>query len=139
VNDLDPDVPSPPTDLRSGVHDMPPGFTDGSVLEDLTRAGWATATVDLNGAESKADIIEAVAASLGFPDWVGRNWDALDDALDDLSWWPASSQGRLFVVLGAGQLGRTRTDDVAMLIDVLDLAARRWAETGSPLVVLLET
>ena len=117
MNDLDPDVPSLPTDLRSGVHDMPPGLTDGSVLEGLTRAGWATGTVDLNGAESKADIIEAVAASLGFPDWVGRNWDALDDALDALSWWPASSQGRLFVVLGAG-----RTAVLLHLVDlVLDL------------------
>jgi RNAse (barnase) inhibitor barstar len=37
----------------------------------------------------KDDFYDAVAAALSFPDWFGRNLDALHDCLGDLSWLPA--------------------------------------------------
>ena len=36
----------------------------------------------------KDDFYDAVAAALSFPDWFGRNLDALHDCLGDLSWLP---------------------------------------------------
>ena len=39
-------------------------------------------------AGSKAELLDAVAEALEFPAWTGRNWDALADALADLSWLP---------------------------------------------------
>jgi hypothetical protein len=91
--------------------------------------------VDLAEAADKAAILEAMGRGLVFPAWVGHNWDALDDALRDLSWWPAGTRGRLIVIRGASRGGSPR--DRETLHDVLATAAARWAASGTPLVVLL--
>ena len=103
----------------------------------LERAGWAAAVVDLAGAADKSAVLEAFARSLAFPAWVGRNWDALDDALRDLSWWPAGRRGRVIVVRGAGRTAMSAPRDRETLPDVLVTAGNRWAVTDTPLVVLL--
>lgn len=36
--------------------------------------------------QGKAELLERVALALSFPDYFGRNWDALIDCLSDLSW-----------------------------------------------------
>ncbi|HEV7651284.1 MAG TPA: barstar family protein [Actinophytocola sp.] len=46
-------------------------------------------TIDGTQIRSKDDFYTAVAAALSFPDWFGRNLDALADCLRDLSWLPA--------------------------------------------------
>jgi RNAse (barnase) inhibitor barstar len=38
----------------------------------------------VSGGEDKASVLDAFARDLGLPDWFGRNWDALLDALRDL-------------------------------------------------------
>lgn len=45
-------------------------------------------TIDGSGIRSKGEFYAAVAAALSFPDWFGRNLDALHDCLRDLSWLP---------------------------------------------------
>ncbi|MGH3761383.1 barstar family protein [Actinophytocola sp.] len=45
--------------------------------------------IDGTAIRSKAEFYDAVAAALSFPDWFGRNLDALYDCLRDLSWLPA--------------------------------------------------
>lgn len=39
--------------------------------------------------QGKDDFYDAVADALSFPEWFGRNLDALFDSLRDLSWLPA--------------------------------------------------
>ena len=38
----------------------------------------------VSGGDDKAGVLDAFATDLGLPDWFGRNWDALVDALRDL-------------------------------------------------------
>jgi RNAse (barnase) inhibitor barstar len=45
--------------------------------------------IDGTRIRSKGEFYDAVAAALSFPDWFGRNLDALYDCLRDLSWLPA--------------------------------------------------
>ena len=45
--------------------------------------------IDGTRIRSKDDFYTEVAAALSFPDWFGRNLDALADCLRDLSWLPA--------------------------------------------------
>jgi RNAse (barnase) inhibitor barstar len=45
------------------------------------------------GITSKMDLLLALQAALRFPSYFGRNWDALDECLRDLSWLPAGSVG----------------------------------------------
>ena len=66
--------------------------------------------------------IEAIAKALGFPDWFGGNWDALEDCLGDLSW----LRPPVRLVLRNFRKG----DDLGVLIDVLSSAAAFWDEQG---------
>lgn len=50
------------------------------------RASGRTLTIPPVG--SRAAFIDAVLAAVQAPGWAGRNWDALDDVLGDLSWLP---------------------------------------------------
>ena len=57
---------------------------------DEARAAHPDATPHLvDGPGSKAKFMTAIAAALSFPDWFGRNLDALQDCVRDLSWLPA--------------------------------------------------
>src|SRR5690606_7438472 len=60
---------------------------DRGGLDDVARGlGFAAVAIDLSGCRDKDEAFERFAAALRFPDWFGRNWDALADCLDDLSW-----------------------------------------------------
>ena len=124
-------------DLAPGVYQLRSRSATTAIRGRLAVAGWATALVPLEGATDKGAIIEAFAGGLAFPDWVGRNWDALDDALRDLSWWPPGPRGRLIVVRGASRATTGTAGDREIVRDVLETAAASWSLTDSPLVVLL--
>ena len=44
----------------------------------------------------KSELLKNIAQALGFPDWFGHNWDALEDCLSDLSWREAPGYVLLF-------------------------------------------
>src|SRR3546814_314131 len=58
---------------------------DREGLDEVARElGHAVAAIDLAGCRDKDDVLDRFAAALHFPDWFGRNWDALADCLGDL-------------------------------------------------------
>lgn len=124
-------------DLPPGVHRLRSRSATTALLSGLERSGWTTRVVDLADSVDKAALLAAVERALGFPAWVGRNWDALDDALRDLSWWPAGARGRVILVRGAGRASMATARDREVLRSVLETAVDRWAPTPTPLVVLL--
>jgi hypothetical protein len=83
--------------------------------------GWSP--VVISGPIDKPGLLAAFATAARFPSWVGRNWDALDDALRDLSWLPA---GDVLVVVDDPE-GRLDPAAAATLADILDGASRFWA------------
>ncbi len=120
-----------------GVHRMESAALLPTVIADFASAGWSTALVDLSAAEDKAAILDAFARALAFPAWVGRNWDALDDAMGDLSWWPPGPRGRLVAVVGTDRQTVGTAPDRVVTLDILDSATTRQATTSNPLIVLL--
>ena len=90
------------------------------------------ARIALQGITDKAALLRKIAATLGFPDWFGGNWDALEDCLTDLSW--RQAQGHVLVLEGFQFLPE---DDLGVLIDVLISAAEFWADQGKPFFAVL--
>ena len=82
--------------------------------------------IDLAGCVDKARALELIGEALQFPDWVGDNWDALADALNDLSWLPAN--GYLLLLEHASAWRERAGDDFEVLLDILNEAATTWAE-----------
>jgi len=73
----------------------------------------------------KVQLLKDLAVALGFPDWFGHNWDALEDCLTDLSWRDASAHVLLIENPKPG-------DDLGVLIDILRSSAESWAARGKP-------
>jgi hypothetical protein len=74
---------------------------------------------------SEKNIFAAFAEALAFPDWFGRNWDALEDCLGDLSW--RKADGHVLLIAGFDGVSR---DDLGVLRDVLASSAEFWAGRG---------
>ena len=107
---------------RSGVYRTTRG---APVLDAAREAGLDAARIDAEQA-----LFERVAQALDFPDWFGRNWDALEDCLGDLSWRGAAGQVLLFE-------GYPRGAELRQLLDVLRSSAQYWAPRGRPFFAVL--
>ncbi|MCY7418179.1 MAG: barstar family protein [Chloroflexi bacterium] len=123
--------------LAPGVHRLRSRASTAEALAHLALVGWSARVVDLTTVTDKAGVLDAFGAGLLFPEWVGRNWDALSDALRDLSWWQSGERGRAIIVAGAGRLDPGLEPDWHILCDILQEAADRWRTTPAPLGVLV--
>ncbi|MFE6779394.1 barstar family protein [Streptomyces sp. NPDC057702] len=92
------------------------------------------AELDLDGAGDESTFFERCARDLDLPTWFGRNWDALDDCLRDLSWWGRPS-GYEIHVNGWQHLRATAPDVARTAADVLADAMEYWSSRGTPLAV----
>jgi hypothetical protein len=90
---------------------------------DLT--GRLVVTLDLHGVTDKAGLMDRTARALTLPDWFGRNWDALEDVLGDLSW--RSGDGHVLLLRSYPQ-----GEELGILLDVLRSSAEYWAQRGKP-------
>ena len=54
--------------------------------DSVQRAGFSLFEVDIAGAHGRGEVLAEMARAIQAPDWFGHNWDALADALGDLSW-----------------------------------------------------
>jgi len=103
---------------------------EDDVIATARSVGTVAARVPLAGAGAKQELLRRFAEALGFPDWFGANWDALEDCLTDLSWRPA--EGYLLLLEGASGLEDLSAEDREMLLDILQASARFWAGQGTP-------
>ena len=103
---------------KSGVY-AAPHVED--VLDATRDSELRVARIDLGGVAEKDAMLDRIAVALRFPDWFGRNWDALEDCLADLSW----STARGHVLLFENAKG-VSSSDRKTLTEILDAAAARW-------------
>lgn len=80
--------------------------------------------VDLSKVTTKNELLDAFATALDFPSYFGRNWDALNDCLTDLSWLDA--RGWQLNVSGSAAFERNHPKSFATLREVLANAADYW-------------
>ncbi|WP_203338157.1 barstar family protein [Nocardioides limicola] len=63
------------------THDLPAS----AAVDALLAAGWRVATADTAGVEDRREVLGRIGEALGFPETFGRNLDALNDSLDDVT------------------------------------------------------
>jgi len=103
--------------VRSGVYRT----REDKAILDATRG----AKLDVVTVEAKENLFDNLAQALAFPAWFGRNWDALEDVLGDLSWRKGDGHIVVFRTYPAGE-------DFGILVDVLRTTAEYWAGRGKP-------
>jgi len=85
------------------------------------------------GIETKAALMNAVDNALKLPDYFGRNWDALEECIRDLSWLP---EGSIVLVHEDVPLMNDRASLRTYLSILMD-AIRKWAETSARRLVVV--
>lgn len=120
---------------RSGVYHAP-GKDLADLLAAAEDAGMAVFRIDLADTADKGDFFNRLATTLRFPDWFGRNWDALADCLGDLSWLPA--EGYLILFEHCDGFRASHGGDFATALQVLASACEAWCEEGVPFWVLVD-
>ncbi|WP_329104055.1 barstar family protein [Streptomyces sp. NBC_01439] len=100
-------------------------------LEAAEAAGRTVVRLDLSGVRSKAELMRRCGDALRLPEWVGGNWDALADALRDLSWVPSPSGGGWLVAVTSWRgYADARPGEWETLVEVLEEAVGFWRERG---------
>lgn len=120
---------------RAGVYRLPPARS-AELLATARQCEFARFHIDLAGVRDKQGFLAVLAKELAFPAWFGRNWDALDDCLADMSW----HQGKGFLVIFAhwGDFLAGAPLEFAMALRVFAAAADAWREEGVPFWILFE-
>ncbi len=120
---------------QAGVYGVGDGDL-GGLAAAARDAGLKVLRVDMEGCIDKRTLLMRIGTQLDFPPGWGRNWDALSDALRDLSWLPANGYALLFS--DADDLRQASSDDFDTLLDVLSEASLGWAGDNVPFWAFLE-
>lgn len=106
-------------DVARGAYRSHPSYDVGSVRATAEEAGWSFALLD--GVLTVSELHDALVIALHFPDYYGRNLDALNDCLRDI-------EPRTVVLWeGWGEFAESEPWTFAVAVDLL----------GSVLVLLL--
>lgn len=127
-----------PGDLRRsrpGVYVTADATDAADLAEELAAGGRVCFVGDLTAAVDKEGIIATLGAALGAPAWFGHNWDALVDALRDLSWRPA--EGYVLLLDGCATPARRATAAWAVLVDICRSTVAWWTDQDVPFHVVL--
>jgi len=109
---------------------------EGPSEDELEQRGIALVRIHADRVEDETGLLDALADGFSFPDYFGRNWDAVDECLRDLSWLPAD--GYVLVVRGADDLWRRNPRLPAKLVRSWLFCAERWARRDTPFHLVFE-
>jgi RNAse (barnase) inhibitor barstar len=115
---------------RSGVYRV----AQADEIIDATRGSELDVVrIDLTDASDKDQLLAQIASALAFPRWFGRNWDALEDCLSDLSW--RRGEGHVLIVEGFEDVHARRRDEFGVLLDIFTSSAQYWQQRDRPFFV----
>lgn len=97
------------------------------------QAGFALFEADVAAVQSKGEFLAAIAQAIHAPEWFGHNWDALADALGDLSWHLAP--GYVLLLLNGGETLGLSAADHAIATGIFADTVNFWKLQGKPLWV----
>lgn len=112
---------------------------------DYSQAGALTiARVAGSGSRTKAALMDSLAKALAFPNYFGRNWDALSDTLSTLGDWVAPRRGHVIVVTDADQVLCEEPQEMEVFFGVVEdasialAAADDWGSEYRGILLVLE-
>ncbi len=117
---------------QSGVRQL---TADPNEIERAAKAaGLVVVRIDLARLASKTGLLGRAARALRFPEWFGKNWDALNDCLTDLSW--LDGKGWVIIFENAKSLSERKPQVFQNAVEVFQSASDYWRRAGKPFWVL---
>jgi RNAse (barnase) inhibitor barstar len=106
--------------------------------DDIERAakaaGLVVVRIDLARLASKTGLLGRAARALKFPEWFGKNWDALNDCLTDLSW--LQGNGWVMILENSKGFAERKPQLFQDAVEVFQAASDYWRRAGKPFWVL---
>ena len=113
---------------QSGVRQL---TADPNDIERAAKAaGLFVVRVDLAHLGSKTGFLGRAAKALKFPEWFGKNWDALNDCLTDLSW--LHGNGWVIIFENGKALAERKPQVFQNAVEVFQSASDHWRRAGKP-------
>ncbi len=120
----------------SGVYFLE-GYPTSEELEELARSeSLAFFLIPGEDVTDKDQFLGRCAEALYFPDYFGKNWDALDDCLTDMSWHEAG--GYLILFRNCDAFAVESPEDFETALQVFNDSAEFWREQGKLFLVLVQ-
>jgi hypothetical protein len=121
--------------MAPGVYRFPSRAAVATLQEEAADAGWRLFPLDGAGIHDKASFLAAARQAFAMPGYVGNNWDAYEEAVNDLAWAPAAG----YVVLydDAANFDAHDPQGLTTALDILATAAGNWQAAGKPFYTLL--
>lgn len=84
--------------------------------------------IDIDGSEmkTKEQLMIIMKEALSFPDYFGMNWDALDEAIKDLSWLEDTNAISANIMNSNKVLADTTEKDCNIFKQIMDSAVTYW-------------
>lgn len=101
-----------------------------TVKKELSTFPMTKFEVDASSINSDETLFSEISISLGFPDYFGGNWDALDECLSDMEW--NEAEGYVLFITNAGKLWGNAAYTAGKLVSIWQSAAEQWSEEGKP-------
>jgi RNAse (barnase) inhibitor barstar len=106
-------------------------------IAGLKKLGYSVIEFDSSSWKSESDFYEAIAAGLTFPDYFGRNLNALSDCLIDIE---IPCDSGLAIVFSKFDSFQASFPDFAWeVLDIISVKARRHLLFGRRLICLLQS
>lgn len=99
--------------------------------DELANLDSFVAFQSLKDVKNKTDLFNVVSETLGFPDYFGHNWDAMDECLTDLAEW-LPSKGYILVFTDSVDAWASCSYDLGVFINCWLTANLHWKADGIP-------
>lgn len=97
--------------------------------------GWHVIALPA-GIATKTALLDAMADAGQFPEWAGRNWDALEDLLTDFAWVDPTPTGYIVLWPDADALTVAAPADAQVAAEILTSVREWWSDRDVPFIVL---
>lgn len=118
-----------------GIYRLVSQTRPDAILNQVAEWGWHAGYINGKIVEDKSTFLDAVAQALAFPSYYGRNWDAFEEMVNDLSW--ISAPGYVLLYDYVHRFAANQPDAWQTALTILDSASTRWQQEGIPFYLLL--
>jgi RNAse (barnase) inhibitor barstar len=134
--------------LNVGVEDLPKEVRSTLALINkaarfLTSAMPSSSAVDLHvfkfdlgHVRGKLAMLAGLAKALRFSDYFGKNWDALNDCVTDLSW--LDGNGWVLILVNGKSVAQGHEEVFHNAIEIRSLAAEHWCQNKKTFWVFIQ-
>jgi RNAse (barnase) inhibitor barstar len=118
-----------------GVYRVNRRIPPSAILSTLTDWDWYAGYINGSEVHDKRTFLTAVGQAFAFPDYAGRNWDAFEELINDLSWVRAT--GYALIYDEAYRFAATNREEWGIALAILTQAAANWQREEIPFYTLL--